>query len=535
MKRARFTVLLIATASFGCSSQYAVDTLQSSDQLGQRQGQNSGDPSATEATTDEPGNAATTKLRALPTTLSIEDAVLLALEGNRNLAVQRLSTRVAGAFEQIESGAFDPLLYGSVQYGTEKSSEVARSTGDRFDVDAQDSQAEIGILQRTALGLLIDASVTQRFTASNRTPDQQATRLGLTLTQSLLRGFGPGANLAAVRIANLETAISIYQLRAFVEALVAETEIAYWRHHLALRRMEIVERSLAVAQKQREELDARISVGTAPELDAHAAAAEVALREQAVIDARAEREATRLRLLQLINTRQGFEADAFSLSSTHPQSKPVTDVAPRTELALQSRPDLKEAVLRHEQRRLETVATSNGLLPRLDFFVSLGKTGFADTFSRSLSNLDQNTYDITVGASFDYNLGGGPALGRANAAEASYAQAQLAIDNLRQQIALDVRLALNELERARQQVAASAATREQQEKTVFAETERFAVGRGTALRVALAQRDLLASEVSEVQARVDYAIARVQLHLAEGSVLSRRGLKLDEQVQAELP
>jgi outer membrane protein len=41
-------------------------------------------------------------------------------------------------------------------------------------------------------------------------------------------------------------------------------------------------------------------------------------------------------------------------------------------------------MLIQEQQRLETVVTRNGLLPRLDFFITLGKTGYADSFCRLL-------------------------------------------------------------------------------------------------------------------------------------------------------
>ncbi|MCG8508031.1 MAG: TolC family protein [Rhodospirillales bacterium] len=57
------------------------------------------------------------------------------------------------------------------------------------------------------------------------------------------------------------------------------------------------------------------------------------------------------------------------------------------------------------------------------------------------------------------------------------------------------------------------------------EVERFDVGSSTALLVAQAQRDLLASQIAEVEAIGNYRIALVELSLAEGSLLEWRGAR----------
>jgi outer membrane protein TolC len=119
----------------------------------------------------------------------------------------------------------------------------------------------------------------------------------LSVTQALLRGFGPAVNLVSVRQAELDTVASLYELRGFSEALLADTEIAYWNYVLAGLEIEIFERSLAVARQQRDEVELRIEVGILPEVEAAAARAEVSSQEQALINARSLLEENRLRLL----------------------------------------------------------------------------------------------------------------------------------------------------------------------------------------------------------------------------------------------
>jgi outer membrane protein len=476
-------------------------------------------PAQPELSADHPGSTRD---------LSVEEVALLVLENNRDLRVRQLTPVIVGSFEQIERGVFDPELFAALEYSEERASETARSTGTQFEVDGSDSAAVAGLRQFLPTGTTLEATVEQSRSISNRSPEQQVARLGLTVTQALLEGFGPAVNLAHVRQAELGTLASQYQLRAFTEALLAEAETAYWNFVLAREQITIFESSLAVARRQRDETELRIEVGLLPEVEAAAARAEVARRDQALISARSLLEERRLRLLRLLNPAPGDAYDQRINAVSEPRTDPVPlrDLAGRLQLAEKMRPEINEARLQIRQQRLETVVTRNGLLPRLDFFITLGKTGYANTFADSFGDLDGKTYDLAAGLRLTQALGDRPAKGRHLAARASLQQAEEALANLRQLVLLDVRLAANELERARQQIAASAVTRALQQETLAAEQERFEVGTSTTLLVSQAQRDLLVSQIAEVEAIVNYRIGLVNLYLAEGTLLERRGIRL---------
>ena len=465
-----------------------------------------------------------------PVSLTVEQAILLALANNRDLQVRRMNPVLAGTFESIERGTFDPELFAEFSYGKEKTRETAASTGTEFDVEGTETAAAAGIRQTLPTGTALEVAVEQERTVSDRTPELQTTRLGLSVTQSLLRGFGPSVNLISVRQAELGVAASAHELRGFTEALLANTETAYWNYVLARLAIDIVEKSLAVAAQQKNEVELRIEVGILPEIEAAAARAQVASQEQALIDARSLLEENRLRLLRLIlpGSRGGLDLRVDAVSEPTIEPKPITDLGDRLELAERFRPDLNEARLRLAQNRLQTIATRNGILPRLDLFIALGLTGFADTFSNSFREIDGNTYDITAGVRLSHFLGNRAAEARDLAARASRRQAADAVDNLLDLVRVDVRLAFNEVERVRQQISATRATRALREETLTAEKERFDVGLSTALLVAAAQRDLLASSIDEVKAIVNYRIALVRLYLAEGSLVERRGVLLSD-------
>lgn len=458
--------------------------------------------------------------------LSLEQAVMLAITNNRDLAVERLQPTIDGAFELIERGRFDPQLYAELAYEETVASETARSTGQQFSVESEAIESQVGLRQDLPTGTSVDLEVTQTRDVSNRAPEQQEARVGLTVTQSLLRGLGPAVNLASVRQAQLDTKASMHELAGFIETLVARTEIAYWNYVLAQREIEIYQRSLDVAQSQLEQVQQRIEVGVLSPVDAAAFRSEVASRNQALIDGQAASDEARLRLLRLINLSIDvpLDSDLQTTTAANVEPKAIDDLPQRIGLAVTARHDLAQARLLHEQDRLETVVTRNGLMPRLDAFVSLGRSGFAGEFVQSFANLGEDTYDARIGVQFSMPINNRAARGRDIQARATRRQSAAAVANLEQFVRLDVRLAANELSRARKQITASAQTRELQEKTTQAEQEKFDVGTGTSLLVAQAQRDLLAAQIREVEAIVAYRIARIELYLAEGSLLDRRGL-----------
>jgi outer membrane protein len=451
-------------------------------------------------------------------TLSVEQAVMLALAHNQDLKTRQLGPVIAGAFEQMEKGRYDPELFAVLGV----SREAATSS------ESRDTAVTTvaGIRQSLPTGTTLAAEAAHEQDRAPRSTDPDKTRLTLSVTQALLQGAGPAGGLVAIRQSELGTRASIHELTAYVQALAAETEIAYWQYVLARQEHAIVERSLAVSKKQQTDVQHQIEVGVLPRNEQAAVQSEVARREQALIDSANQVEAFRLTLLHLMDPGATGHLDRLVLPASDPaiDPDPVADIDDRTDLAMKLRPDLAEARLRMQQHRLETIVTHNGMLPRLDFFMDLGIAGFSRRSSDALKTLDNGDIELFAGLSLSRFVGNRPARSRHQAALATRQQAMEALENLRRTIHLDVRLAVNEIERARQQIHASRVTRRSEEQTVQAEIERFNVGAGTALLVAQAQRDLLISQIAEVRAVIHYRIALIRLFLAEGSLLARRGI-----------
>ena len=461
-----------------------------------------------------------------PLQITVMDAILLALENNRALKVERFNPQLKRSAEEEARAAFDPVLTGSYTRLRTKDDLDGRPGFEEIE-----REEETTLTLETFLPTGTDLDLTfssQQAWSEFYTDDRYATRLGLSLRQSLLAGGGPGFNLARLRQARLDTQASRCELRAFAAALVAQVEETYWDYALTLKNIAIVEESLKLAEQQKAEIEEMIRIGSLAESELAAAEAEIALRREDLIDARSTLEKTRLTLLSLLTPPQGtFWCAPVELLT--PPALPggvLQGVEDHVEAALGLRPELEQARLQVQRGDLEVVRTRNGLLPRMDFFITLGKTGYADAFARSTRDIDGHSYDVETGLILELPLANRQSRAQYQAAQLGRSQAGEALANLEQLVQVDVRRAYIEVERTREQIAATRATRALQAEKARIEAEKFRVGKSTSLLVAQAQRDLLASRTTEIQSVTSHLKALVELFRLEGSLLERRRLTL---------
>ncbi|MGD0999052.1 MAG: TolC family protein [Candidatus Brocadiia bacterium] len=461
-----------------------------------------------------------------PLRVAVPDAILIALQNNRAFIVDRYNVPITRTAEQQQLAAFDPDLTGT--FSLQRAYNQVDSPP-----PAQTELGLLGLSEFLPTGTLLNLSAGETVMkwptvpAANypSLPGNYATNISLTATQSLLRGYGLDVNLASLRQARLDTRSSEYELRGFAESLVAQTEEAYWDCALAQQQIQITEKSLGLANDQlRETLD-RIQLGNVAATEKVAAEAEVALRQEDLINARSAFDAARLLLLRLLSpSGNTFERDLVLLDQPSAKEEPTDNLADHIQAALRMRPDLNQARLLVERDELQIVKTKNGMLPQLNLFITLGRTGYSSSFPGSVSNLSANDYDALVGVNFEYPPANRAAKAADAAARLARGQADQAVGNLAQLVELDVRTAYIEILRTRAQVVASLASRTLQEEKVRVEAEKFRIGKSTSLLVAEAQRDLLSSQIAYVQAVAGYRKALVELYRLEGTLLQRRGL-----------
>jgi outer membrane protein TolC len=325
--------------------------------------------------------------------------------------------------------------------------------------------------------------------------------------------------------------MSLYELRAFAENLASDVENACWDYVLAQRRIEIVESSMKLAEDQLAETRERIRVGKLAAVELYAADAEAALRREDLINARSALDLARIQLQRLLNLPVEDRWDHEILIADQPAApdENLDDAATHVAVALKWRPEINQARLEIQRGNLEIVKTRNGLLPVMDFFIRMGRSGYAASFGDAARDPVKDGYDVSGGIVLEYPFFNRAAGAGHERAELGLRRSEEALGNLSQLVEVDVRSALIEVRRAGEQVSATAATRRLQEKTLKAETEKFRVGKSTALLVAGAQRDFVSSRISEVEAVISHLKAQVALYRLEGTLLERRGIAAPSQ------
>lgn len=478
--------------------------------------------------------------------ITLSDAILLGLGNNREFRVDRYQPAITATGEQEEAALFDPLLDAETEYLRE------RSGRDSIDLDYE---ASTKVSQFFSSGTTVDMEARTEFAKTLEDPGGSSRRnrstfstqdgisvttqdpdsdwrsqLKLSVTQALLQGRGADVNLATLRQARLDTSISLYELQGKAESLAARIETIYWDHYLALGQVEINRRSLAFSRQLIRETRERIRLGQRARSEIYAIQAEAATTEQALIAAQSQLEKTRLQLLRLVNppSMDLWNRKLKLLTLPKIPGDRFEDLGDHVRLALLLRPDLNQARLLIERGNLEVVKTGNGLLPKLDLFIELGRTGYARSFSGSVNDITEGAggLDFLVGSKFEYPLLNRKAKAQYNKSVFDLGKQKEALSNLTQLVEEDIYLAYVEIRRASQEMRASSSTVRYQREKRDAEVEKFRLGKSGMFRVTQAERDLVLSQLSHLQSRMDFLKGLTQFYFVEGSLLARRGIRL---------
>jgi len=454
--------------------------------------------------------------------ISLEKATLSALENNWAFRVERWSPDIQRTYEEDERAAFDPVLRAEGGW---------RRYRDKIDSVNKGPVVDMGISEFLPTGtwLDLDFDVEQEDKTIVTRPDEEyETNLGLTVTQALLRGRGLDVNLANLRQARIDTRASEYQLRGLAQSLLAEVENAYWDYTLAKEEVRIYKASVELGVRLINETIERIKLGQLARTEIFYGESETAQRRQDLIDAQSVRANARLRLLRLINAPGDhfWQRKVVLLTPPERPNPQLEDVAQHIEVALLMRPDLNQARLAVQRDELEVVKTKNGLLPKLDFFVSLGRTGYATSFGGSISDFakGEGGMNLYAGLRFEFPIGNRAPRALYKRSILELEQENQALKNMAQLVEQDVLSAYIEIARSSKQIIASNATVKYQKEKLKAEVEKYRFGKSTMFRVSQAERDLVESQILAVRAVADYIKSLTQFYFVEGSLLVRRGI-----------
>ena len=178
--------------------------------------------------------------------------------------------------------------------------------------------------------------------------------------------------------------------------------------------------------------------------------------------------------------------------------------------ALQARPDLKAQQQREENARLSASAVKMERMPSLAAFGDYGSSGIS---------LDNNMPTRTYGISLKVPIfDGGRRDARRGEAASLYRSEQVRTGDLKQQIELDVRLSLDGLRSAEDQVKVAKEGLELADSELTQARRRYDAGVANSLEVTDAQTRLERARDNETQALYNYNVARIDLAQAMGNM-----------------
>ena len=373
----------------------------------------------------------------VPPDVDLQDAILLGLQNNTSLRVDRYNVPISRTAEETQRAAFDPTVSGTVSGGRSASHAGNTSKGPTTYTDTINAQLKAQEFLPTGTTLSAEFDQGNSFYSDA----SSSSGVSATVTQSLLRGAGLAVNLASLRQSQLDTKITQYQLRGFAEATVDSIEETYWDLAYAERQVVIVQNALNLALEQLKSTKATIAVGRLAATEQAAADAEVALQRENLINAKSTLDTTRIKFLQLI-TPAGEPFWNRTIALQTPPFIPTGDMDPvekHVAVALEMRPEINQTKLQIERGDLDIVKTKNGLLPQLDLFITLGQTGYASSFGPSFTSMfDGPDYNALVGVKGSYPIENRAARAAYHAAVLTREQTDESLRNLVQTVQIDV-------------------------------------------------------------------------------------------------
>ena len=412
-------------------------------------------------------------------TLTLDEALQIALEKNRDVQkAEEYRSWVRGKYVEERAAALPQL--SATAYGQRQHDESLRGLygqyGDLFPVQQDIRSGEIGLSQALYTWGQVGAAI-------------RAAKVGMLTAEEGLRQ----ARQAALRDVSA----------AFYDVLLSKEVLAIARQNLEQK-----ERHSQEAQK-------RFALGTATDYDVLAARVAVENARPEVIRADNAVRLARLRLAFLLaETRETVDA-AGDLAAT-PRTPP--DYGQALSAALRFRPDLRSLEQTKEiYGELVKIARA-GDKPRLDFKAAYGSRKYL------VGDLDSHgkTWNAGVFLSFPF-FDGMRTRGRILQARSDLTTADIELQKARDQAALQVRGALDQLDEAAEVVKAIEGTVAQAERLLSMAEKGFEYGVKTKLDVDDAELGLVQARGSLALARRDYLVALVNLQWVQGVLGESQG------------
>lgn len=504
--------------------------------------------------------------------LTIEDAIRMALENNNDIDTSRNDVQIAEFNFRGARGIYDPVI-GAETYYESRTTPTASTIGGATNGSVTQKQF-FGNMGVTGFSPFHGGQYSAGFTSSRTNTSNLNATLNpqfpsdftVRYTQPLWRGFGFDANRRNIEIAKKNLSLSDSQFRQQAIETIAAVERTYWDLVYALRNLQVQTDALRHARTLLESNQRQVDRGALAPIDIVAATGQISTLEQNVYLAQENvtRAENTLKTLLLPERSNVMWSRQFTPVSPVSLDAPQVGLEIAVADALRNRPEMEQIEMSSEINKIDERFYRNQTKPQIDLvgsYTAQGLSGTATpprTTTPSALTTRVNELSLLAGlpelpagstsSTVPQNLIGGYLTSLGNLAGQDYptyrvgvtislpwknttAKANLGrtlvqanrIENIREQteqvIEAEVRNALQSLRSAEARLASATAARESAEQLADSEERLFRAGTTTFYLVLERQTQLLAARGRELQAQTDLNKAISEFQRATGRTL----------------
>ena len=505
----------------------------------------------------EPLLALGAKIRRKVVSVGLQKCIHRALEHNLDIRVGSYGPAIQMTDVVQAEAAFDAVLFGAAQFDVQDRANLDATFFERtiitpggedivrvpqfpFD-NTHDYNYSVGLRKRLPTGAVVEtAQVLRRYRNLNDDDNQLYLNpfhefgLQFQVSQPLLRDFGIDINRASINAARNNYRTSQQQFHLLVIQTVAQVEANYWRLVLARQRFNVFRALLREAEVTLQMLTARQLQDTSTEFLSQSKA----LRARSIngmVAARNNMLDQQHRLLESLNDPNlPIEREWEIIPTDAPtQQKHGFDEPLARRTALHKRPELIAQKLRVDTAGIARGLAENQVLPRLDLVARQEITGAGAAEHSAWDNQWSNdNINYGVGVSFEVPIGNRGPKASLRRTKAEQRQEEARLVELQDQVVTDVRISLDAVTHAHEEILAGTQTAMEELNRLRAYEEQTvgAVGTtpGALDRKIRAQEQLAQALLNLAQTISRYNIALMDAQRAQGTLLQYDNIKLME-------
>jgi len=378
-------------------------------------------------------------------------------------------------------------------------------------------------------------------------------RIVFAVGQHLLQNRGRLVNTYQILEGLNSEKMSESQFETQLMTLVQTAQKAYWDLTFANEDLNVKRRALEVAQGTLDENKLKVEIGTLAPIDLVQTEAEIATWNDQIVVSNSNVTSTEDQIKKLTSSDKDPKMFLVKFrpadSPIAPNQVQIPTLEEAVRIALENRPEIRQAMLDRDNKDIDVQYRKNQKLPVFDVTASYTQngTGGVQTVRGNVLGASQvlnvipggigNALGQLFGYGYTgYNVGFTVSIPLNNkAADADFSRAvndrqisQNKIDAVLQQVALDVRNALTQVQTNRARIDTTEAALRLARQKLDAEQQKFQLGTSTLRFVLEEQQNVAQAESNELQTVVNFNKSLVDLDRATGMTLKKNNIDFEK-------